>query len=66
MIIDCDAVSPSYQPGHTHCDMLSYELALDGRPVFVDTGVYDYEPSAERAWSRSTRAHNTVGVDGAE
>jgi len=66
MIIDCGPVSPSYQPGHTHCDMLSYELALDGRPIVVDTGVYDYEPSAERAWSRSTRAHNTVGVDGVE
>lgn len=66
LIIDCGPVSPSYQPGHTHCDMLSYELALDGRPVVVDTGVYDYEPSAERAWSRSTRGHNTVGVDGAE
>lgn len=66
MVIDCGPVSPFYQPGHTHCDMLSYELALDGRPVVVDTGVYDYEPSAERALSRSTRAHNTVGVDGAE
>jgi len=66
MIIDCGPVSPSYQPGHTHCDVLSYELALDGRPIVVDTGVYDYEPSAERALSRSTRAHNTVGVDGAE
>lgn len=66
MIIDCGSVSPAYQPGHTHCDMLSYELALDGRSIVVDTGVYDYEPSAERALSRSTRAHNTVSVDGAE
>lgn len=66
MIIDCGPVSPAYQPGHTHCDMLSYELALDGRPIVVDTGVHDYEPSAERALSRSTRAHNTVSVDGAE
>lgn len=66
MIIDCGPVSPSYQPGHTHCDMLSYELALGGRPIVVDTGTYDYEPSVERGLSRSTRAHNTVSVDGAE
>ena len=66
MIIDCGPVSPSYQPGHTHCDMLSYELALDGRPIVVDTGVHDYEASAERALSRATRAHNTVSVDGAD
>ena len=64
MIIDCGPVSPSYQPGHTHCDMLSYELALDDRPIVVDTGVHDYENSPERALSRSTRAHNTVSVDG--
>lgn len=66
MIIDCGPVSPAYQPGHTHCDMLSYELALGGRPVVVDTGVFDYEPSAERAYCRAARAHNTLGLDGAE
>jgi uncharacterized heparinase superfamily protein len=64
MIIDCGPISPSYQPGHTHCDMLSYELALDARPIVVDSGVHDYENSAERAYCRSTRAHNTVSVDG--
>lgn len=64
MIIDCGPVSPSYQPGHTHCDMLSYELALHGRAVVVDAGVHDYENSPERAWCRSTRAHNTLSLDG--
>ena len=24
LIIDCGCVGPDYQPGHTHCDMLSY------------------------------------------
>ncbi|MCB1685060.1 MAG: alginate lyase family protein, partial [Pseudomonadales bacterium] len=64
MIVDCGPVSPSYQPGHTHCDMLSFELALAGRRVFVDAGVHDYEDSPERAYCRSTAAHNTVSVDG--
>jgi uncharacterized heparinase superfamily protein len=64
MIVDCGPVSPAYQPGHTHCDMLSFELAFTGRSVIVDTGVFDYENSAERKYCRSTAAHNTVSVDG--
>lgn len=66
IIVDCGAIGPDYQPGHAHCDTLSYELAIDGRPVVVDSGVFDYEPSQERAYARSTRAHNTVVVDGME
>lgn len=65
-IIDCGPIGPDYQPGHAHCDMLSYELAIDGRRVVVDSGVFDYEPSQERSYARSTRAHNTVIVDGEE
>lgn len=66
LIVDCGPVGPDYQPGHAHCDTLSYELAIDGRRVIVDSGVYDYESSPERAYARSTRAHNTVMVDGVE
>lgn len=66
IVIDCGAVGPDYQPGHAHCDTLSYELAINGRRVIVDSGVYDYEPSPERAYARSTRAHNTVVIDGEE
>ncbi|BFU91064.1 MAG: hypothetical protein NTAFB01_22510 [Nitrospira sp.] len=66
LIVDCGQIGPDYQPGHAHCDTLSYELAIDGRRVVVDSGVFDYEPSQERAYARSTRAHNTVMVDGEE
>jgi uncharacterized heparinase superfamily protein len=66
IMIDCGSIGPDYQPGHAHCDTLSYELAIDGRRVIVDSGVFDYEPSSERGYARSTRAHNTVVVDGEE
>lgn len=66
IIIDCGEIGPGYQPGHAHCDTLSYELAIDGRRVVVDSGVCDYELSQKRAYARSTRAHNTVMVDGEE
>lgn len=65
-LIDCGSVGPDYQPGHTHCDTLSYELLMDNRRVVVDTGVYDYEPGERRHRSRTTAGHNTVMVDGAE
>ncbi|TKB65783.1 MAG: heparinase [Nitrospira sp.] len=66
MIVDCGPVGPDYQPGHAHCDTLSYELALDGQRVVVDSGVYDYEAGARRRYSRSTKGHNTISVDGEE
>src|SRR6185436_10242882 len=66
MIIDCGEIGPRYQPGHAHCDTLSYELAVNGRRMIVDSGVYDYEHSRQRAYARSTRAHNTVTVDDEE
>jgi uncharacterized heparinase superfamily protein len=65
-LIDCGPVGPDYQPGHAHCDTLSYELVLDGRRIVVDTGVHDYEPGERRHRSRGTASHNTVMVDGAE
>ncbi len=64
MVIDCGPVGPDYQPGHAHADTLSFELALHGRRLVVDTGVYDYEPGPRRTYARSTQAHNTVCVDG--
>lgn len=63
MVIDCGAVGPDYQPGHAHADTLSFELALNGRRIIVDSGVYDYEPGGRRTYARSTRAHNTLCID---
>ncbi|MCB1757812.1 MAG: alginate lyase family protein, partial [Gammaproteobacteria bacterium] len=64
LIIDCGETGPRYQPGHTHCDTLSFELAIKGQRVIVDTGTYDYEPGAKRRYDRSTAAHNTLMIDG--
>jgi uncharacterized heparinase superfamily protein len=66
LIFDCGPLGPDYQPGHGHCDVLSYELSLHGQRVVVDTGVSTYEPCAERLYERSTAAHNTLRIDGEE
>lgn len=66
LIVDCGEVGPAYQPGHAHCDALSFELWLNGIRTVVDTGTYDYENSDERNISRSTRGHNTLMLDEVE
>ena len=66
LIVDAGPPGPSYQPGHAHCDMLSVELDLGGRPVVVDSGVHGYDGDPFREYARSTRAHNTVSIGGKE
>jgi uncharacterized heparinase superfamily protein len=66
LIFDCGPLGPDYQPGHGHSDVLTYELALHGQRVIVDTGVSSYEPSPERQYERSTAGHNTVRIDGVD
>ncbi len=66
LIFDCGPIGPDEQPGHGHCDALSYELSLNGERVVVDTGVSTYEAGPVRHYERSTAAHNTVRVDGEE
>jgi uncharacterized heparinase superfamily protein len=62
----CDAapIGPDYLPGHAHGDLFSFELSLAGRRVLVDAGVFGYEADEMRRFCRSTRAHNTVEIDG--
>jgi uncharacterized heparinase superfamily protein len=65
-LIDCGDIGPNYQPGHTHCDFLSFVLMIDGQWLVVDSGVYEYEPGSMRNYVRSTAAHNTVTIDDIE
>ena len=66
LIVDCGPIGPDYQPGHAHCDTLSYELCINGQRLVVDTGVFSYENTADRHYGRGTSAHNTVRVDAHE
>lgn len=66
MIVDAGAPSVEYNTAHAHCDLLSYELWLDGRPLVVDSGVHGYGGDRFREYCRSTRGHNTVMFDDRE
>ena len=64
LICDAGPIGPDYIPGHAHGDMLSFELSLSGHRVIVDSGVHDYELGSMRDYCRSTKAHNTVEING--
>lgn len=64
LIVDCGPIGPDYQPGHSHCDTLSFELSLQGRRVIVDSGCCRYEKGAIRNYNRGNAGHNTITVDG--
>lgn len=66
LIIDCGKIGPDQNPAHGYCDMLSYELSLGNQRMIVDSGTYEYQAGRWRNYFRSTRAHNTVMVDGDE
>jgi len=65
LVCDAGAIAPDHQPGHAHGDIFSFEWSVGGRRVVVDAGVFDYVAGDMRAWCRSTRAHNTLEIDGA-
>lgn len=66
ILLDCGDAGPAHQPGHAHCDMLSFELDLAGLRFVVDSGLSGYEGDPLREYVRSTRAHSTVSIDGEE
>lgn len=63
---DAGKVGPDSLPAHSHGDIFSYELSVDGHRFIVDPGVYEYNPGVRRMLSRSTGMHNTVTVDNAD
>ncbi len=64
LILDVGELGVSYQPGHAHCDLTSFEYAFDGERFIVDTGVGSYLPDERRQKARSILGHNTVVVNG--
>lgn len=64
VLLDVAQVGPDYLPGHAHADTLSFELSLFGQRVFVNGGTSEYGTSAVRHFERSTKAHNTLVING--
>lgn len=63
-LLDVAPIGPDYLPGHSHADILSFELSIFGQRVLVNSGTSCYGLSKERIRQRETAAHNTVVVNG--
>ena len=64
LIADIGDIGPDYLPGHAHADSLSFELAIKGQRVIVNSGTGEYGLSDERLRQRGTSAHSTIEIDG--
>lgn len=62
VIIDVGNIMPSYQPGHAHADVFNFCLWYKGKQVIIDSGISTYNSNIQRAYERSTQAHNTVTI----
>lgn len=55
-----------YGGGHSHADMLSFELFAYGRAMAVDAGIgISYDDPLHRPWYITSKAHNMLVVDDA-
>jgi len=50
---------------HKHADDMGFNLYVDGRPLLIEAGGFQYEyASPERVYCETTRAHNCLEIDG--
>jgi len=64
MVFDCGGLG-MLTGAHAHADALSVTLFTGGRELLVDPGTFVYNCAPQwRSYFRSTRAHNTVTIDG--
>lgn len=67
LAVRCGSVGQQGNGGHAHNDQLSFELAVKGVSMIVDSGTYVYTPIPKaRRHFRSTAMHNTLAIGGRE
>jgi uncharacterized heparinase superfamily protein len=66
LLADVGPPCPPSLPAHAHADTFGFLLHVDKVPLLIDSGTSTYEPGPVRHRERSTAAHSTVQVDGAD
>lgn len=66
LLADVGLPCPRSPSAHAHADTLGCLVHVDGAPLLIDTGTSTYEAGPVRRYERSTAAHNTVELDGAD
>jgi uncharacterized heparinase superfamily protein len=64
LIADIGDIGPDYLPGHAHADTLSFELAIKGKRIIVNSGTGEYGLSDERLRQRGTSTHSSIELYG--
>jgi uncharacterized heparinase superfamily protein len=62
LVWDCGPVGYPDNRKHSHLDVLSFNLVINGIPVLIDPGTEEYNQEL-RKYLRGTAAHNTVLID---
>lgn len=65
LIFDAGMPGPLYAMGHAHCDTLSFECFVNGKPWIVNRGTYCYQGDQRLDYKR-TLSHSTVMVNDME
>jgi uncharacterized heparinase superfamily protein len=63
LLFDGGNAGPDHLPAHAHADLLTLEASVDGKRLFVDSGVFNYQDDDMRRYCRSTAAHNVLQID---
>jgi uncharacterized heparinase superfamily protein len=63
LVANVGNITPAYQPGHTHADMLHFCIWHNGKQIVIDPGTSTYNISNQRSWERSTCSHNTININ---
>ncbi len=66
LLADVGPPCPPSLPAHAHADTLGCLVHIGEIPLLIDTATSTYEPGPVRRHERSTAAHSTVQVDGAD
>ena len=66
LLADVGPPCPPSLPAHAHADTFGCLVHVDGVPLLVDTGTSTYEPGPVRRYERSTAAHSSLQMDGAD
>jgi uncharacterized heparinase superfamily protein len=66
LLADVGLPCPPSLPAHAHADTFGCLVHVGKIPLLIDTGTSTYEPGPVRRHERSTAAHSTLQVDGAD
>ena len=65
LLVDAGPLGYLSIAAHGHADALAFLLSIGAHEILVDAGTYAYHTDPKwRRYFRSTRAHNTVSIDG--